>query len=107
MCKIHPVRLKTNVGLYEGLSKQNMLFHDCLCELIDNGIAATETNEKFSIDIILDKIADSDKVNLFIVDQGSGMSLEILEKALNLGESATKESRLNEHGFGLKNSLAT
>ena len=47
----HKVELIANEGIFRGLAKQNMLFHQCLCELIDNGIAATSPNKKFEIDI--------------------------------------------------------
>ena len=44
---------------------------------------------------------------MYVADNCAGMTLEHLKKALQLGESASTESRLNEHGFGLKNALAT
>nr|EEK69101.1 hypothetical protein bcere0006_8290 [Bacillus wiedmannii] len=46
-------------------------------------------------------------VYIYIADKGKGMNLEVFKKAIQLGESATTEHRLNEHGFGLKNALAT
>ncbi len=102
----HKVELVANHGIFRGLAKQNMLFHQCIGELVDNGIAAKKKDEKFIISIILHKISD-DLVKVFISDNGIGMSTEILKKALQLGESATTINRLNEHGFGLKNALAT
>lgn len=102
----HQVELIANAGIFRGLAKQNMLFHQCLCELVDNGIAAKRIDKKFLIDIILHRL-DQDFVTLYVCDNGSGMNLEIMKDALQLGKTPTSDSRLNEHGFGLKNSLAT
>lgn len=102
------VKLVANEGVFEGLAKQNLLFHQCLCELIDNSIAAKKEDEKFRIDIVFAPKDDEDNlVDLYIADNCSGMKLDILAAALQLGKPATTHSRLNEHGFGLKNSLAT
>ncbi len=101
------VKLLATEGLFRGLSKQNLLFHQCVSELIDNAIAARRPEDKFRIDIIFIKEDSEEMVNMFIADNCKGMPLDILEKALQLGESATTEDRLNEHGFGLKNALAT
>jgi len=102
----HNVPLLANEGVFRGLAKQNMLFHQCICELIDNSIAAKRDNTKFRIDIIFDKTADN-KLWLYVVDNSKGMSFEILKKAIQIGSSPDTENRLNEHGFGLKNALAT
>ncbi len=102
----HQVKLIANEGIFRGLAKQNMLFHQCVGELVDNAIAACALNKKFRVDIMLQKV-DDDYINLYICDNSNGMTLDILRRALQLGESATQENRLNEHGFGLKNSLAT
>jgi hypothetical protein len=104
----HKVPLVANEGIFRGLASQNMLFHQCLGELVDNAIAACPASQKFRVDIIFSSIAgNADRVDLYVADNGTGMTLEHLGKALQLGESATKDSRLNEHGFGLKNALAT
>ena len=104
---IHNVDLITNAGTFRGLAKQNILFHQCLAELIDNSIAATSPQSRFKIDIIFGEEVSKGVIELYLVDNCEGMSLETLSKALQLGESATTDNRLNEHGFGLKNSLAT
>ncbi len=102
----HEVQLVANQGIFKGLAKQNMLFHQCLCELIDNAIAAKDENRKFTIDVILHK-EDEQFFSVFVCDNGVGMSLETLQDALQLGRPPSGTSRLNEHGFGLKNALAT
>lgn len=105
---IHAVELIANQGIFRGLARQNLLFHQCIGELIDNAIAAKEESEKFLINIfLLRKENDDDSIDVYICDNCKGMSLEILKKALQLGESPDHKNRLNEHGFGIKNALAT
>lgn len=105
----HKVTLVANEGVFVGLAKQNLLFHQCICELIDNAIAATPEDNKFKVDIIFIKPIDNDSelVDVYIADNCSGMTLETLKGSLQLGKVPTTTNRLNEHGFGLKNSLAT
>lgn len=101
------VKLVAGSGLFKGLAKQNLLFHQCIGELVDNAIAGTVNGNKFDITIIFNDAGEDGLIDLYIIDKGKGMELNILEKALQLGESATTDDRLNEHGFGLKNALAT
>lgn len=104
----HEVELTATEGLFQGLAKQNMLFHQCIGELVDNAIGANFGNSPFLIEIIfIDKHGDDTIVDTYVCDQSSGMPLEILKKALQPGIPATTQSRLNEHGFGLKNALVT
>src|SRR5262245_12900854 len=103
----HEIELVATEGMFHGLSKQNMLFHQCICELVDNAIAATGPDRKFRVDIVFLPSGDNNSTEVLIADNGKGMSLDHLKKALQLGESATINNRLNEHGFGLKNALAT
>ncbi|TGL58711.1 ATP-binding protein [Leptospira sarikeiensis] len=102
----HEVELIANEGIFKGLAKQNMLFHQCICELIDNSISAKSDTRKFIIDVILHKIDDL-YISVFVCDNGSGMNLETMKNALQLGKEPVGTNRLNEHGFGLKNALAT
>jgi hypothetical protein len=104
----HTVDLVATEGMFQGLAKQNMLFHQCVCELVDNAIAAAPSGQKFRVDILfLPRQGSDDTWDLLIADNGAGMSLDHLKRALQLGQSATDVNRLNEHGFGLKNALAT
>ncbi|GAI17190.1 unnamed protein product, partial [marine sediment metagenome] len=48
----YEVELTATEGLFEGLAKQNMLFHQCIGELVDNAIAANIGNNPFLVDII-------------------------------------------------------
>ncbi len=113
MSTTHPpverkIRLIATEGIFQGLAKQNILFHQCLGELVDNAIAAKNADKKFRVDVIFSpKAGDQAIVDLYVADNSTGMTADHLEKALQLGESASSQSRLNEHGFGLKNALAT
>lgn len=102
----YQVKLIANEGIFEGLAKQNMLFHQCIGELVDNSIAAKSESKKFRVDVIFNKINNL-FCDVYITDNCKGMSLDILKDALQLGKSATSTNRLNEHGFGMKNALAT
>ena len=84
------------------------MFYQCLCELIDNAIAAKTEEQKFYINVVFDPhVDDRTLVDVYITDNSRGMTLEMLTHALQLGATPITTSRLNEHGFGLKNSLAT
>lgn len=103
----HEINLIATTGVFAGLAKQNMLFHQCIAELVDNSIASKKDNDKFSVEIILHP-NNEELIDIFIVDNGKGMDLDKLKTALQLGAVPDDESdRLHEHGFGLKNSLAT
>ena len=102
----HRIPLTANEGVFRGLAKQNMSFHQCVCELIDNSIAAKKDKGKFRVDIIFDKKTDG-KVWLYVVDNSKGMDFNMLKNAIQIGCQPTSDNRLNEHGFGLKNALAT
>lgn len=101
------VTLIADEGIFRGLAKQNMLFHQCIGELVDNAIAARHVSKKFSIRIALVSSPDTEGfVDVYVADNGLGMSEDLLADALQLGKSATTDNRLNEHGFGMKNALA-
>ena len=102
------VEIQAQEGIFEGLAKQNLKFHQCVAELVDNAIASSSEQEKFTIEIAMNRDEnDESVVHLWISDNCGGMTLDIFKAALQPGEPATTESRLNEHGFGMKNSLAT
>src|ERR1022692_3142100 len=106
--KRHEVQLVATKGLFDGLAKQDLLFHQCLCELIDNAIAATAKGVPFFVEIFFRASQTKEEYyDIFVADNGCGMSVQHVKEALQIGESATKVNRLNEHGFGLKNALVT
>lgn len=87
--------LKNTSVLYKALSKLNYTFYDTIFELIDNSIDAGATKIKLSIK----------NDGIFIVDNGSGMSKEVLSDSLKLGKSHKEFSEsLGKFGMGLKTS---
>lgn len=104
----HEVNLIADEGIFRGLAKQNLLFHQCVLELCDNAIASAVQGIKPCIEIFLNPTENEpDYVDFWICDNGCGMDIDSLSSALQLGKTPTSDSRLNEHGFGLKNALAT
>lgn len=102
------IKISATAYAYVGLAKQNMTVPQCLCELIDNAIAAAKPKAKTQVYVALAPCPqDKDHVMVCVADWGTGMDVEGLENALQLGSVPTGESRLNEHGFGLDNALAT
>jgi len=94
-----------DVLLYKGLARQNLDFHHCLGELIDNAISA-QSGDYFTIEMLIHK--EGENINLTVADDEKGISLEDLtQRVLRLGGKGTELGVLNEHGFGLKNSLCT
>lgn len=91
---------------FDQLGDQNLSFTQCLNEWIDNALAATKPNTDFDITIYIDQINDSN-CKIYICDKGCGLSPDEMERAFGrLGESVSNENRLNEHGMGLKSSIA-
>jgi hypothetical protein len=89
--------------LYEGLSRQSIDFHQAVAELVDNAISA-KNQAYFTIEILLHR--EGDNVEVTIADEGMGISREDLQdRVLKLGGRGANRGILNEHGFGLKNSL--
>lgn len=89
---------------FEGLRRQGMLFHQAVCEIVDDALAATPEGQAH-VAIALASDADKNYMNLAIADWGCGMNLDELTNALQLGSLPTGNNRLNEHGFGLNNAL--
>ena len=95
-------------GTFIGLSKQNLLFHQALGELIDNSVAAFIDKDKpCVVNILIRQYSDKRNYDLYLFDNSSGMDIEELKGALDLGRPPISNSRLNEHGFGMKNAIAT
>ncbi|OGO03469.1 MAG: hypothetical protein A2Y72_06815 [Chloroflexi bacterium RBG_13_53_26] len=89
--------------LYDGLSKQSIDFHQALAELVDNAISA-KRGDYFTIEILLE--AKEEQIQVTVADDGKGISKDELQTTvLRLGGRGASPGLLNEHGFGLKNSL--
>lgn len=86
---------------YTELGRQDLTFEQTLAELIDNSISAGSKNIEVHI------FGDNDKVRLIIGDDGSGISIsDLVNRVLRMGAPPTNPGSMNEHGFGLKNSIA-
>lgn len=103
----HSIQINITPHTFAGLAKQNMAFHQGIMELCDNAIAAVPTGEKSLIFIGLAPGSAKDELLLVVADWGSGMGLTQLENALQLGSLPIGSNRLNEHGFGINNALAS
>lgn len=91
-------------NLYLGISRQDLKAHQAICELIDNSISATPEDSFFVIEIHIEK--DGEDIRLKVADDGIGISLDdIQNRILRIGGRGSHVGKLNEHGFGLKNSL--
>ena len=103
--KINP---HVSKGTFVGLSKQNLLFHQALGELIDNSFAAYDKPaQTCMVNIVIKQSSEKKNYDLFLSDNSSGMDIDELTGALDLGRPPISSSRLNEHGFGMKNAIAT
>lgn len=100
------IQLTANEGMFRGLANFNLQFHQCICELIDNSIAAKKDGIPFNIHVIFEK-NEKDTVWVYVVDNSKGMTKDDLKDAIQIGNPPKSKNRLNEHGYGLKNALAT
>ncbi|MCF2143101.1 MAG: ATP-binding protein [Candidatus Heimdallarchaeota archaeon] len=111
------VNIDINIENYfKSLGKQPMAFHDALSELIDNAISANiksndyffqeSSEEHFRIQITLIQ-KNENLIEGIVADSGHGMDKETMcNHVLRTGDIEKGDGILNEHGFGLKNSLS-
>lgn len=104
------IKIEVNEQSYwKGLGRQEMSFHHVIGELIDNCISASGVDidgdkKPFKIEILIEK--RSEKIIIDIVDYGIGISEnELIQQIFSPGGRGKSNGELNEHGFGLKNSL--
>ena len=105
------IKLPANVNttpademLYLGFSRQDLKFHQALGELIDNAISASSDPKRFDIEVHLEKIGEN--IDVLVADNGCGISFDDLQQQImRIGGKGSRSGPLNEHGFGLKNSL--
>lgn len=95
--------------LWESWGKNHFNFTTLLCEFIDNSVSNFLAHPKLpnkNINITLRLNNEKDKVEVTIEDNGAG--IKDFSDAFSPGKKHRKtDSFLNEHGFGLKNALAT
>jgi len=92
--------------LWEGIAGHFDSITQILCEFIDNSISNFDGNNLSTrtIHLQFDQQKNGD-VTIQIEDTGTGMGN--LEPVMRLGDRTSRETPLNEHGFGLKHALAS
>ena len=103
--RTYEIPINVTPKAFEGLRRQGMSFHQAVCEIVDDAIAASMA-EPALVCIALAADEDKNYLNMAIADWGCGMDINELTNALQLGSLPTGDNRLNEHGFGLNNALA-
>ena len=90
--------------LFAGMSGNFKDFGQTLCELTDNAISNFRAhNIRGFIEIMLAE--HDDYVNVTVRDNGTG--IEDMDATLTIAARSCAESALNEHGMGLKHTLAS
>lgn len=107
MADTHILNVQADDRALLTLARFEMDPQDCIGEIIDNSIAAKVPTKKCHINLYLIGSEGSNLIDVYVADDGIGMDLEGLRNALTLGGKSRSKNRLNEHGFGLKNALAT
>lgn len=79
------------------LSQTGYTLSQAVNELVDNSIDARTSDQRVSIDIVIDK----KKGSISIVDNSLGMDKRAAKNCLRMGKSA-KKNQLGEFGLGLK-----
>ncbi|MET3962794.1 hypothetical protein ABIE44_002728 [Marmoricola sp. OAE513] len=115
----HKIEPKVNLDEYfRGLARQDLDFHQALCELVDNALSARTmtklgaTKSKPNpaiVEIVVDQVSDA-RVQISVADAGIGMTIADLQNHVfglgQRGRTSSAAGSMNEHGFGLKNALA-
>lgn len=103
--KEHPFQVGVTRKGVDGLSYQGMLCHQAICELCDDSLAAATPGQKAEICVAMAQGDDDSYIHLVVADRSSGMNLDGLINAMQIGSAAVGNDRMNEHGYGLKNAL--
>src|SRR6266496_2531149 len=98
------VNTAPDARFYTELARQEMNFEHAVAELVDNSISAGARN----IEVHLWPEDDQRLINILVADDAHGISLDdIRNRIMRMGGMGGVPGFLNEHGFGLKNSLAS
>jgi hypothetical protein len=105
-----PINNRINANdLWEGIGGHFDSLSQILHELIDNSISNFKDNVELSQRTILINIntenSESEFVDITIEDTGTG--IKNIDSSFTLGDRSSKQTPLNEHGFGLKHALAS
>jgi hypothetical protein len=89
-------------AFYAELGRQDMSFEQALAELVDNSISAGARN----VEILLSPREDG-FMDIQVADDGHGIDpTQIQNRIMRMGGKGATPGEMNEHGFGLKNSLS-
>lgn len=102
----YQININITSKAFAGLSHQGLLFHQAVCELCGDAIAAALEGEKAKVCVALAPDRDKNYIQIAVADWGRGMDLHALTNALQLGSLPLGQNRVNEHGYGLNNALA-
>lgn len=106
MCTFN-INVEPDNRLFQELGKSNYDELDSISELIDNSLAAKVDGKRINIDITIEFSEKENKaISLTIKDDGQGIKRSLLSKALSPAAIAG-DSKMNEHGFGLKQAVAS
>ena len=94
---------------YKGLGNNFDDFFDLMAEFIDNSVSNIEMNKAnlshIQVHITITELQNN-LVEVQIEDTGTGIAYSKMEKAFTVGADTGEASVRNEHGFGLKHSIA-
>ena len=108
MANVYPITVSVLPHAFAGLARQDLKFHQALCELVDNALAAARPGEKAQVQILLaEHPSDPQRLRMLVADWGSGMDLDGLHNCLQLGSHPLSAHRMHEHGFGIINALSS
>lgn len=97
---------KPNIQYFwKGLGGHFDSFDQLLNEFIDNSISNFKANNPIQKNILISFEEKQNCIDISVEDTGTGIN--DISKTFTLGEQVSRETPLNEHGFGMKHALAT
>ena len=73
MEKEYNISINITPKAFEGLARQGMLCHQCICELCDDALAAALPGEKACVCVALAPDSDKNYLNIAVADWGCGI----------------------------------
>jgi sensor histidine kinase regulating citrate/malate metabolism len=101
----HSTKVEPSNKIFVELGKNTYNYLDVLSELIDNSIAAKNTNAILKVKIQLFINHNNKPMRLIITDNATGIPQDKLGEAMTPAGRQTPNS-LNEHGLGMKQAIA-
>src|SRR5579859_5964724 len=99
------IEVKPSNNLFAELGNNTYDFKDLLSELIDNSVAARDSNERLHVSITIFVDGDMAPKRFQVSDDASGIGVEQLGDAISPA-AIQKTGSLNEHGLGMKQAVA-